>query len=97
MNYVDKLVLAQKYDIKEWYRDIYFKLVTRPNPLTDEEGERLGLKDALRISRLREERFSKGTVYPHITKPHEVDYHGYKNEPVWDSELKEMIKLSLGL
>jgi hypothetical protein len=51
---VDKILLAELYDVPQWLKSSYAALCQRANPLEDCEGEKLGLKTALRIARARE-------------------------------------------
>ena len=56
---VEKLEFALKYHIKQWYADAYFALAKRPEPLSVEEGQRLGLELSLKITRIRERRMTR--------------------------------------
>ncbi|KAL5533632.1 hypothetical protein ACEPAG_92 [Sanghuangporus baumii] len=51
---VEKLELALKYQIEQWYADAYFALAKRPQPLSVDEGRRLGLELSLKMAGVRE-------------------------------------------
>ncbi|KZT27200.1 hypothetical protein NEOLEDRAFT_1131229 [Neolentinus lepideus HHB14362 ss-1] len=53
---IDKIVLAHKYDIKEWLLEAYKDVCLRKEPLSVEEAERIGVKDTARIASIRENR-----------------------------------------
>lgn len=53
---VEKLELALKYEITQWYADAYLALAKRPKPLNVEEGKRLGLELSVKIAQVRERR-----------------------------------------
>ncbi|EPQ53964.1 hypothetical protein GLOTRDRAFT_15187, partial [Gloeophyllum trabeum ATCC 11539] len=53
---LDRIVLAHKFDIKEWLLDAYREVCERQAPLSDEEAERIGAKDTARVARVRERR-----------------------------------------
>ena len=56
MSPVDKIVLAQEFDINgHWLLGAYTALCERPEPLTISEGARLGLETAMRVAQLREQ------------------------------------------
>lgn len=46
------VVLGRKYGVTEWLRDAYQAICARPETLTDEEGERLGMKEVLNIMKV---------------------------------------------
>jgi len=50
---IDKIVLGRKHDIHEWLGDAYRDVCVRPDPLTYEEGMRLGMGDVIDISAIR--------------------------------------------
>ena len=52
---IDKLLLAQRYNVKEWIMPALLKLAQRPEPISIKEGHRLGLETALNIAAIREE------------------------------------------
>ena len=64
MDVVDKAALASKFDIEEWQSDSYGPLVTRESPLTNEEGEKLGVDFVVKLAKAREEwvKFSRSCV-----------------------------------
>ncbi|KZP20423.1 hypothetical protein FIBSPDRAFT_861648, partial [Athelia psychrophila] len=51
---IDKIVLGRRYGITEWLAGAYEAVCTRANPLTVEEGMKLGVEDAVRISAARQ-------------------------------------------
>ncbi|KAF7973594.1 hypothetical protein HWV62_14890 [Athelia sp. TMB] len=51
---VDKIVLGREYSIDEWLPTAYEAVCTRADSLTMEEGTKLGLETALRISAIRQ-------------------------------------------
>jgi hypothetical protein len=51
---LEKVVLGNQYRIVNWLPNAYLDLCERTEPLSDEEGEQLGLYDVLRIARARE-------------------------------------------
>jgi hypothetical protein len=50
---IDRIVFGRRYDILEWLLDAYVAVVVRPEPITEGEGEVLGLRDVVHISALR--------------------------------------------
>ncbi|KZP17916.1 hypothetical protein FIBSPDRAFT_659092, partial [Athelia psychrophila] len=50
---VDKIVLGRRYGISDWLRGAYEAVCTRVDPLTVEEGMKLGVEDIVRISAAR--------------------------------------------
>ena len=50
---IDKIVLGRKHSINEWLGDAYRSVCTRPEPLTHDEGMRLGMGDVIKISAIR--------------------------------------------
>lgn len=52
---VEKVVLARSYDVeRDWLLNAYKALGSREEPLTDEEGARLGLRTVIKIAKARE-------------------------------------------
>ncbi|KAI5983064.1 hypothetical protein EDD15DRAFT_2179700, partial [Pisolithus albus] len=51
---LEKIVLANRYDIKEWLLPSLLALAQRPDPISIEEGRRLGLETALKLASVRE-------------------------------------------
>ncbi|OCB87074.1 hypothetical protein A7U60_g5809 [Sanghuangporus baumii] len=51
---IEKLELALKYQIEQWYADVYLALAKRPQPLSIDEGRRLGLELSLKLAGVRE-------------------------------------------
>lgn len=54
MDPVDLIITARKYDVQRWLTSAYVQLCIRDEPLSEAQGERLGVKTVLRISRVRE-------------------------------------------
>lgn len=52
-NPVDEIVLGRRYDITEWLASAYLAVFTRENPLTLDEGKKLGVEDTVKISAAR--------------------------------------------
>ncbi|KZP17540.1 hypothetical protein FIBSPDRAFT_698883, partial [Athelia psychrophila] len=50
---VDKIVLGRRYGISDWLPGAYEAVCTRADPLTVEEGMKLGVEDIIRISAAR--------------------------------------------
>ncbi len=56
MSLVERLVLYQQYDAEKAYIEpLYEELLMRREPLTEKDGEALGLKHSLKISAARQE------------------------------------------
>ncbi|KAL5494657.1 hypothetical protein ACEPAI_118 [Sanghuangporus weigelae] len=53
---IEKLELALKYQIKQWYAGAYLALAKRSEPLSIDEGRRLGLELSLKMAGVRERR-----------------------------------------
>ena len=51
---VDRILLGRCYDIPEWLSTAYLELCTRDDPLSYEEGERLGMRDVILLSDIRQ-------------------------------------------
>ncbi|KZP20410.1 hypothetical protein FIBSPDRAFT_1022589 [Athelia psychrophila] len=51
---IDKIVLGRRYGITEWLAGAYEAVCTRADPLTVEEGMKLGVEDVVRISAARQ-------------------------------------------
>jgi hypothetical protein len=51
---IDKIVLGRKHDIEEWLGDAYEAVCVRDEPLTLEDGMRLGMEDVIKISATRQ-------------------------------------------
>ncbi|KZP25614.1 hypothetical protein FIBSPDRAFT_855546 [Athelia psychrophila] len=51
---VDKIVLGRRYGILDWLPGAYEAVCTRADPLTVEEGVKLGVEDVVRISAARQ-------------------------------------------
>ncbi|KZP27875.1 hypothetical protein FIBSPDRAFT_817855 [Athelia psychrophila] len=51
---IDKIVLGRRYGIADWLPGAYEAVCTRADPLTVEEGLRLGVEDIIKISSARQ-------------------------------------------
>ncbi|KZP28768.1 hypothetical protein FIBSPDRAFT_1039494 [Athelia psychrophila] len=51
---IDKIVLGRRYGISDWLPGAYEAVCTRADPLTVEEGMKLGVEDSIRISAARQ-------------------------------------------
>ncbi|KZP24170.1 hypothetical protein FIBSPDRAFT_857623 [Athelia psychrophila] len=51
---IDKIVLGRRYSIVDWLPGAYEAVCTRVDPLTVEEGMKLGVEDTVRISATRQ-------------------------------------------
>ncbi|KAI5985623.1 hypothetical protein EDD15DRAFT_1626644 [Pisolithus albus] len=51
---VEKIVLATRYDIGEWLLPSLLALAQRADPISVEEGKRLGIETALKLASVRE-------------------------------------------
>ena len=47
---IDKIILGRKYHVTEWLSEAYRDVCLRQEPLTNEEGMRLGMEDVIKIS-----------------------------------------------
>ncbi|KAK2463054.1 hypothetical protein APHAL10511_004709 [Amanita phalloides] len=59
---IDKVLLGQDYDIPELRLPGYVDLCRSNVPLSEEDGERLGLKDVIKIYRVRQELWGRATM-----------------------------------
>jgi len=57
---IHKVDLAMQYDIREWMLPALLKLARRPEPISIEEGRRMGFETALKLASVRE-KFSQET------------------------------------
>ncbi|KAL5533633.1 hypothetical protein ACEPAG_93 [Sanghuangporus baumii] len=55
---IEKLELALKYQIRQWFSAAYLALAKRPEPLSIDEGRRLGLELSLKMAGVRERRLT---------------------------------------
>jgi hypothetical protein len=51
---VDQLILAHAYDVQRWLMPAYSALCERKEPLSKEEGRRIGVDDVVLIHQVRE-------------------------------------------
>lgn len=51
---VDTIVLALRHDVPQWLETAYVLLTMRDEPLSDTEGEKLGVATVVRLARARE-------------------------------------------
>jgi hypothetical protein len=56
-NAAEQLVVARKYGIDAWIRESVRCLVMRVHSLSDDEVEKMGVRDAMKIMRIREDDF----------------------------------------
>ncbi|THH08473.1 hypothetical protein EW145_g2676, partial [Phellinidium pouzarii] len=61
---VTKIELAHKYDIREWLFGAYLALGKRVEPLTVDEGARLGFDFAIKMARIREQLLRDKIAHP---------------------------------
>lgn len=52
---IDRIVLAQTYNVPEWTLSGYRALVIRRKPVTTEEAERLGMQNVLKVWQIQTE------------------------------------------
>ena len=50
---VDKIVLGRQHHINDWLGEAYKSVCMRPDPLTYEEGVKLGMEDVIKVSAIR--------------------------------------------
>ena len=60
---IEKVILSRKYDIPELRLRGYVDLCQSTIPLTEEDGERLGLQDVIKIYRVRQELGGQGAKF----------------------------------
>jgi hypothetical protein len=58
---MQKIVIAHKYEIEEWYEGAYVALAQRDNPLTVEEARTVGFEFAIKMAQVREKSYSAGS------------------------------------
>ena len=51
---IDKVVLAMQYEIKEWLLPALLKLAQRSEPISIEEGRRIGFETTVKLASVRE-------------------------------------------
>ncbi|KIM86027.1 hypothetical protein PILCRDRAFT_816574 [Piloderma croceum F 1598] len=56
---IDKIVWGRKHQINEWLGGAYQSICARADPLTYEEGMRLGMEDVIKISAIRHDNGSR--------------------------------------
>jgi len=59
---IEKVVLGREYDIPELRLPAYIDLCKSLVPLTEDDGERLGLQDVIKIYRVRQELWGQDTI-----------------------------------
>ncbi|KAF6761159.1 hypothetical protein DFP72DRAFT_803918 [Ephemerocybe angulata] len=52
-NAVDRIALGKRFDLPHWVTPAYFDLCTRGEPLNQDEGEKLGMADVIKIGQIR--------------------------------------------
>ncbi|KAG8994309.1 hypothetical protein FRB94_009965 [Tulasnella sp. JGI-2019a] len=55
---LDRIELAMRCQVGEWLHPAYKTLCDRPEPITEQEGERLGYRRLIAICRIREGRYT---------------------------------------
>ncbi|KAL5511387.1 hypothetical protein ACEPAH_4603 [Sanghuangporus vaninii] len=72
-----KITLARTYSIKDWIVSLYFKFVTRTEPLTSDETNKLGVECAVKLNEVRESRYrwiidelEEARSHPHNYSPY---------------------------
>ncbi|KIO06259.1 hypothetical protein M404DRAFT_998921, partial [Pisolithus tinctorius Marx 270] len=55
LDHVEKIVLAAQYGTDEWLLRSLLALAKKPDPISVEEGRRLGLEVALKLASVREQ------------------------------------------
>ncbi|KAI0354611.1 hypothetical protein OH77DRAFT_1425677 [Trametes cingulata] len=61
---VERIFLARTYDILHWLHDAYYDLCIREEPLTYDEGVRLGMQDVILLADLRQRIRGRLTLSP---------------------------------
>ena len=61
---ITKIEIAHKFDIREWLYSAYLTLGKRDDPLTVEEGSRLGFDFALKMAQVRERLLRDKIAHP---------------------------------
>ncbi len=59
---VQKITLANRYNVPHWLPPAFLELCKRPEPLEDLEAEALGLRSVVRIARAREIARDRGFI-----------------------------------
>ncbi|KAL5485147.1 hypothetical protein ACEPAI_7789 [Sanghuangporus weigelae] len=59
----DRIKLVHDFEIKDWYADAYYELATRTEPLSVEDGLKLGLEFSIKMGQVRE-RVAAATPQP---------------------------------
>ncbi|KAG6326709.1 hypothetical protein ID866_12380 [Astraeus odoratus] len=76
---IDKLIYAMKYDIRQWLLPSLLLLARRPEPISVEEGRRMGFETALKLASVREklklESFESSTS---CSRGHSSNYTSYR-------------------
>jgi hypothetical protein len=60
MDPFQKVLLAHKYEISEWYEDVYTGLAMRANTMSVEEARTVGFEFAFKLERVRAEGYASG-------------------------------------
>jgi hypothetical protein len=69
---IEKIVLAVKYDIPQWFAPAYAALCQRPNPLEEWEARKIGWTKTVLVARAREavrESYRDGRRSPPLLTP----------------------------
>lgn len=70
---VDRIVFGRKYQIPGWLTDAYQVICSRLDPLTVEEGMRLGIRDTVKISAIRQAYGTSKPRFPSTLLPGDLD------------------------
>ncbi|KAG8936147.1 hypothetical protein FRC02_004175 [Tulasnella sp. 418] len=60
---IDAILLAQKFLVQQWLKPAYVQLCARLEPLSAEEGERLGVQAFVDLAKLREKTRATPPIY----------------------------------
>jgi hypothetical protein len=61
MDPFQKVLLAHKYEITEWYEDAYVQLAMRADPISVEEARTVGFEFGFKMEKVRAEGYASGT------------------------------------
>jgi len=82
---VDKILLARKYKVEQWFREGCQELVNRRECFSDEDEDRLGWKTVIKLYRVRDARYSRS----HYGYPESGSYEDPIGEE-FEAELKDI-------
>ncbi|KAL5490018.1 hypothetical protein ACEPAI_4851 [Sanghuangporus weigelae] len=72
-----KITLAKAYNIKDWWLPAYFSIVTRADPLTLQEAEKLGMETTMKLTEVRESRYRWIVDDLEEPRPQSIGYSPY--------------------